>query len=174
MIVAAGVVAELGAVPGGLLVDGEAVVAEGDCEAPVLALELCLDQVDRGRADEAGDELVHRLVVEHLRRVHLLQVAGAHHGDAVAHRHRLDLVVRDVDRGHAEPALELVDLGAQLDAELRVQVRERLVHQEGLRLTHDRAPHRHALALPARERAGLSLQELLDLEDARRLADALA
>ena len=173
MIVAAGVVAQLGAVPCGLLVDGQAVVAEADREAPVLALELRLDEVDRGRADEAGDELVAWLVVQRLRRVHLLQVAGVHDGDPVAHRHRLDLVVRDVDRGHAEPALELVDLGAQLDAELCVQVRERLVHQEGLRLAHDRPPHGHALALSTRERAGLALEELLDLENACHLADAL-
>ena len=140
---------------------------------PSCSLELRRDQVDRRRADEAGDELVPRVVVEHLRRVDLLQVAGVHDGDAVAHRHRLDLVVRDVDRRHAEAALQLVDLGAQLDAELRVQVRERLVHQEGLRLADDRAAHRHALPLAARERARLALEELLDLEDARGLLDAL-
>ena len=42
------------------------------------------------------------------------------------------------------------DLGAHLDPELRVEVRQRLVHQERLRLAHDRAAHRHPLALPAR------------------------
>jgi hypothetical protein len=47
-----------------------------------------------------------------------------------------------------------------LHAQLRVEVREQLVHQEGLRLTNDRAPHRHALTLPAGERARLALQEL--------------
>ena len=145
-------------------------LAEADGEAAVLPLELGLDEVDRRRADEAGDELVDRLVVEHLRRVDLLQVAGVHDGDAVAHRHRLDLVVRDVDRGHAEPALQLMDLGAHLHAQLRVEVRERLVHQEGLRLAHDRAAHRDALALAARERARLALEELLDLEDVRGVA----
>ena len=106
-----------------------------------------------GRADELGDEQVGRLVVELLRRVDLLQEPVAHHGDAVAERHRLDLVVRDVDRRHLEVALEPRDLGAHLHAQLRVEVRERLVHQERLRLAHDRAAHRDSLALAAGERA---------------------
>ena len=71
-----------------------------------------------------------RAVVERLRVGDLLQLALAHDGDAVAHRHRLDLVVRDVDRRHAEVGLQLRDLRARLDAQLRVEVRERLVHQE--------------------------------------------
>ena len=73
------------------------------------------------------------------------------HRDALAERHRLDLVVRDVDRRDAEPRVQLRERGAHLDAELRVEVRERLVHQERLRLAHDRAAHRDALALAARE-----------------------
>ena len=156
-----------------LIVDGQLVLAEGDLEVAVAPDELRLDQIDRRRADEAGDELVDRLVVEHLRRVHLLQVSRVHDGDAVAHRHRLDLVVRDVDRRHAQSPLELVDLGAHLHAQLRVEVRERLVHQEGLRLSHDRAAHRDTLPLAARERARLALEELLDLEDPRRPPHAL-
>ena len=156
-----------------LVVDGQLVLAEADPEVAVAPGELRLDQIDRRRADEAGDELVDRVVVQHLRRVDLLQVSCVHDGDAVAHRHRLDLVVRDVDGRDAEPALQLVDLGAHLHPQLRVEVRERLVHQEGLRLAHDRAAHRDALALAARERARLALEELLDLQDLRGAADAL-
>ena len=68
--------------------------------------------------------------------------------------------------------LEARDLRAHVDAELRVEVRERLVHEVRLRLAHDRAAHRHALALPARERARLAVEELLEPEDARRVAHA--
>ena len=96
----------------------------------------------------------------------LLQLALAHHRDPVAHRHRLDLVVGDVDRRHAELVLEARDLGAHVDAELRVEVRERLVHQVRLRLADDRAAHRHPLALSARERPWLPVEELLEAEDA--------
>jgi hypothetical protein len=75
-------------------------------EASVVALELRLDHVHGRGADEARDEEVGRPVVEHLRPVHLLEDAVPHDGDAVAHGHRLDLVVGDVDRRHAEIVLE--------------------------------------------------------------------
>ena len=78
-------------------------LAAGDCgEAAVVALQLRLDEVHRRAADEAADEEVHRAVVELLRIGDLLQLALAHHGDAVAHRHRLDLVVGDVDGRRSE------------------------------------------------------------------------
>ena len=97
--------------------------------------------------------------------VDLEEHAHAHDGDAVAHRHRLDLVVRDVDRRRAELALELRDLGAHLDAELRVEVRERLVHEEDLRVADDRAAHRHPLALSAGELARLAREVRRQVEE---------
>ena len=111
--------------------------------------------------------------VEHLRRVDLQQAPGVHDRDAVAHRHRLHLVVRDVDGRHVEPPLELVDLRPHLHAQLGVEVRERLVHQERLRLAHERTAHGDALALTAGECSRLALQELLDLQGLRRVLDAL-
>ncbi len=93
------------------------------------------------------------------------------HGDAVTHRHRLDLVVGDVDRRRAEPRLQAGDVGAGLDAQLGVEVRERLVHQEHARLAHDRAPHRHPLALATGERLGLTVEVGLEVEQRSCLAD---
>src|SRR6266540_2774860 len=63
--------------------------------------------------------------------------------------------------------MEEADLGAHLRAQLRVEVRERLVHEERLRLPDDRAPHRYALPLAARELARPPRQLLLELEQAR-------
>ena len=136
-----------------LVVDVSACPPKRATQRPVRGLELGLDEVHRGRADELRDEQVHRLAVEPGWCVELLQPALAHHRDAVAERHRLALVVRDVDRRHAQVALEPRDLGPHLHAQLRVEVRERLVHQERPRLAHDRPAHRDPLALPARERA---------------------
>ncbi len=93
-----------------------------------------------------------------------------HHRDTVAHRHRLDLVVGDVDRGHSELALQRGDLGSGLHAELRIEVRQGLVHQEHLRLAHDCTAHCHALSLPAGEVGGLAVEQVLEVEDPRRLA----
>ncbi len=59
------------------------------------------------------------------------------------------LVVGDVDRGDAELALQLPQLDAHLDPQPGIEVRQRLVEQQHLRLDHDRARERDALLLAA-------------------------
>ena len=59
--------------------------------------------------------------------------------------------MRDVDRGDAEPALELPQLDAHALTELRVEARERLVEEEQLRLSHERARERESLLLTSLE-----------------------
>ena len=69
------------------------------------------------------------------------------HDDAVGERHRLDLVVRDIDDRGAEALMQLLDLDPHLGAQLRVEVGERLVEQEGLGLrARWRGPSRRAAA----------------------------
>ena len=132
-----------------------------------------LDEVHRRAADEARDEPVRRVVVEVLRGADLPQEAVAHDRDPLAHRHCLDLVVGDVDHRGPEALVDACDLGAGLDAKLGVQVGERLVHEEHGGLAHDRPAERDALALAAGELLGLAVQQLLQLEDARGVVDAL-
>ena len=126
--------------------DREAVVAEHERHGPRLAPRACLEEVHRRRADEARHERRWRA---RRRGPAACRPAGARpsfmHRDAVTHRHRLDLVVRDVDRGRPELVLEPGDLGPHLHAELRVEVRERLVHEEDLGLrARSRVPSRRA------------------------------
>src|SRR5690606_17237149 len=64
-------------------------------------------QVDRWRADEAGHEGVARMVVNVVRRADLDQSAIVQDSDAVAHGHRLHLVMGDEDEGGAEAALQV-------------------------------------------------------------------
>ena len=104
-----------------------------------------------GQADEGSHEEILRGLVEPLRHVDLDDPAVAHHRDTVTQRHRLGLVVRDVDAGDGEPSVQLRQRRAHADAELGVEVRQWLVHQKGLRLADDRPAHRHALPLPAGE-----------------------
>ena len=66
------------------------------------------EQVHRRRADEAGDASVHRLGEDLARRADLDDAPVHEHRDAVGERHRLFLVVRHVDGGDAERALQLV------------------------------------------------------------------
>ncbi len=130
-------------------------------------------QVHLRGPDEAGDEQVHGTVVEAERCVDLLEVPVLHHRDPVPHRHRLDLVVGHVDGGDAEVGLQLGDVRAGRHAHLRVEVRQRLVHAEDLRLADDRTAHRDPLALATGECLGLALEELLQVQDAGRLFHAL-
>src|SRR5205823_12235948 len=86
-----------------------------------------------------GDELVRRLPVQLERLADLLDPAVLHDDDPIAERHRLDLVVGHVDRGGLEALVKPLQLDAHLDAELGVQVGERFVEEEELRVAYDRA-----------------------------------
>ena len=77
----------------------------------------------------------------------LLQHATVEHGDAVCERHRFDLVVGDVDRGHPQFVVQGSDARPHLMAKLRVQVRERLVHEQHLWPLDEGAAERNPLTL---------------------------
>ena len=107
------------------------------------------EQVHRRGADEAGGEARGRPRV-HLggRRV-LFDPAVAQQHDLVGHAHGLGLIVRHVQHGDAEAALQRQDLPPHVGAQLRVEVRQRLIHQADRRLGHDGAPQCDALLLAA-------------------------
>ena len=106
-----------------------------------------------GRAEEAGDEGRRRALEEVERRALLLDQPVAHQHDPVGERHRLDLVVGDVDHRRGDLLVQPLDLAAHLVAELGVEVGERLVEQEDARAAHDGAADGDALALAAGELA---------------------
>ena len=64
--------------------------------------------------------------------------------------------------------LQSRDLVAGLHPQLGVQIGQRLVHQEHLRAAHDRAAHRHPLALPAGQVFGFAIQIRLQVKQFRR------
>jgi hypothetical protein len=57
----------------------------------------------------------------------------------------------DVDRGDADRAVDVLELGPHFLAQLRIEVRQRLVEQQDLGRIGDGAGERHALLLPAGE-----------------------
>ena len=103
--------------------------------------------------------------------VALEHAALVDHGDPVPERHCLRLIVGDVDRRDAEARVQLREGGAHPHAKLRVEVREGLVHQESLRLAHDRPAHRHPLTLAAGELRRAPVEQLLQAEQLRDLLD---
>ena len=146
-----------------------AAAVDGDA---AVAADRALQHVHRRGAEEARDEGVPRLGVELDRRPGLLDAALLQHHDPVGHRHRLDLVVGDVDHRGPEPAVQRDQLAAHADAELGVEVRQRLVEQEGLRLLDDGAADRDALALAAGELVRAAGEEVADLQDLGGAGDA--
>src|SRR5919106_1537001 len=96
---------------------------------------LCGRRVDDvGGADEARDERARGALVDLLRRADLLDPAELEYGEAGAHAERLLLVVRDIDEGDADLALQRLKLRLHLLAQLEVKGAERLVEQQHLGL----------------------------------------
>ena len=99
-----------------------------------------------------GDERRRRLLVQLLRRPHLLDPAPVEHDHLVGDLERLLLVVRDEQAGHVDLVVQPAEPGAQLVADLGVERTERLVEQQDLGPRRQRPRQRHPLAL-ARRRA---------------------
>ena len=117
------------------------------------------------RAQKGRHELIRRPVVKLHRRTELLDPALVEHRDPIAHRHRLDLVVGDINHRRAEFLVQPRQLDAHVHAQCGVQVGQRLVEQEHLGLAHDRAADRDALTLSARELPGVAPEQFGDVQD---------
>src|SRR6478609_6361217 len=106
-------------------------------------------EVHRRRADEICNEERRRPVIDVARARDLLDDAVVHYGDHVGHCHGLELVVRNVDRGRSEPVMQCAQFMDHRLAHFGIECAERLIHQETLRLAHDRPPERDALPIAA-------------------------
>ncbi len=127
---------------------------------------------DVGGADEIGDEAAHRPAVYRIRVADLLDASFVHDHDAVGDGERLRLVVRHVKRGDAEAPLQVANLDAHAFAELGVEIGERLVEEEDVRLRGHGARQSHALLLSARELSGLAAFEPAQAHHVERFLDA--
>ena len=121
------------------------------------------------RAEEAGDERRRGPLVELRGRAELLDPPAVHDGDRVRHRHRLFLVVGDVDERDADLVLDPLQLHLHVLAELEVERAERLVEQEHARVVDERAPERDALLLAAGELLRLALREAGEADELEHL-----
>ena len=108
-----------------------------------------LEHIDR--ADELADEPRARSLVDVGRAAHLLDAAAVHDDDAIGERHALGLIVRHEHHGDARLLLEVLELGAHVDPQLGVQIAERLVQEQQLRLEDHGPGERDALLLATRK-----------------------
>ena len=105
-------------------------------------------------ADEARDEQARRAVVERVRAVDLLDASLVQYDDAVGHRQRFLLIVRDDDGGDAKGLQQALDLDLHVEAQILVERRERFVEQDEARIDRKRPRQRDALLLSAGELSG--------------------
>ena len=130
-----------------------------------LAVGLASQQVRN--AEKPCDERCFRVLVELGRSPELLDPARVHDRDRVGHRHRLFLVMGDVDEGDPEVALQPLDEELHLLSELQVEGAERLVEQEHARAVDERASQGDTLCLAAGELAAACASRSLRAARAR-------
>ena len=94
-----------------------------------------------------------------------------HNHDPVAQRHRLGLVVGDVECRDRQPRQQVVQLGPQIVAQARIQRRQRLVQQQDARLDRQGPGQGHALALAARDLVDPALGEMGDAHQLKHPPD---
>ena len=141
-------------------------------QAAFPVLQPAWQEVHRRLADEAGDEEIGRVVVERLGRAQLLQHAVVHHRQAVGQRHRLDLIMGYVDGADSKALLEPFELTTQFYLVGRVQVRDRLVHEQDPRVAHDGTADRDPLLGAAAQALHVVAAERLEPEQGDGVFDA--
>ncbi len=130
-------------------------------------LDLGVDEIHARRADKAGHENVVRIPVDVHRRADLLDAPRRQNDDTFRQRHCLHLIVGDVDHRRLELLMELRQLVAHAGAQRRIEIGQRLVEEEHIRLADDGATDGDALPLAAGQRLRLPLQQVLDVQPAR-------
>jgi hypothetical protein len=124
-----------------------------------------------GEPMKVATKRVGRPVIDVLGRTKLLDDTALHDGDLGGHGHGFDLIVGHIDDRRAKALMQFFDLNAHIHAQLGVEIGQRLIEQEHLRLAHQRPPHGDALALTAGKLARTAFEQVLDLEKLGDFAD---
>ena len=158
--------------------DRRAGLEPGDCDAQSQSAPRNDSGLDRhaihevGLADELGDEPRPRPLEEILRSPDLDDAASVEDGDAVRDHHGLPLVVSDVKGRDGEGRVKSSNLEAHFFAKVCIEVAQRLVEEEDLRLHHQRPSHRDPLLLAAGEFPRIARLVAAELDDPQHVLDA--
>ena len=124
-----------------------------------------------GMADEGGHEGIGRTRVNRLRRIRLLDDALAHHRDAVGDAQCFFLIMGHVNRGNADLFLDVADRPTHFHAQLGVEVRERLVHEQHARMHDNRTGQGDTLLLAPGQAFGQAVLIVLNADGLEHLID---
>ena len=127
-----------------------------------------------GSPNSRAMRVVARRVVDFARRRDLAEGAVHQHGDAVAERHRLLVVLRHIDDGRIVASQDARQFETHLVADLRVDVSQRVVEQHHARPSHQAARQRGALLLALRQRLRQVIEHMVDPQHAGRLVNPRA
>ena len=116
------------------------------------------------RSDKLRHEQVDGFGIDLFRGADLLQPPLMHHHDAVSQRHRLDLIVRHIDRGRALLDMQPLQLHPHFLTQLGVKAANRLIHQHRLGVAHQSPADGHPLQITARQSRGPPPQQPADLQ----------
>jgi len=142
-----------------------AAFAEGEVGNAALVYQSSLAGVHLRSTDEGSNEEVCGILEEVLGSCDLLYEAVLHNNDTSTHGHSLGLVVGNVDEGGSQLDVQLGELGTHSGTELSIQVGEGLVEQEDLGVTNDSTTKGNTLSLTTGQSCGLSVEQVLNLED---------
>ena len=112
---------------------------------------------DVASADEARHERRVGTLVDVFGRSDLLDAPGVHDDDAIGHGHRLDLIVRDIDRRVVEFVVQPADFEAHVAAQIGVEIGQWLIQQQNVGLRRQRPRERDPLLLAAGQFGGIAL-----------------
>src|SRR5688572_14527479 len=135
------------------------------------ALEAAAHDVHWWRADKLRDKEIGRIAVGFRGRRQLLEHAFVEDCHPVSKRHGFDLIVRDIDGRDAERLLHVLELGSHVAAELRIEIRQRLVHEKDRRAPDDGPRQRDTLSLAARKLARVAIEQIAELHLRCRLSN---
>ena len=109
--------------------------------------------------NEVGHKAVVWLVVELPRRADLSNGGVPHNNDFIRDGQRFFLIVGHIDHGQPEVLLNGTDVLTHLAPKLCIQIRQRLVEKQNLRLKHQGARNCDTLLLPAGQLGGQAAVE---------------
>ena len=94
-----------------------------------------------------------------------------HDHDSVGHCHGFDLVMGHVDHRPVEPFVQDRQFSPHGRTQLGIEVRQRLIEQETVRIAHDGTSHGDTLTLPSGQVLGLAFQILRQFQHLGRGSD---
>src|SRR6185437_4944124 len=139
-----------------------------------LGNETSRKKVDQGRAESRCDVGAGRALVDLPRRTELEKLTIPDHADPGGHRHRLDLIVRNVENRCTELKLDALELETKLCTQLRIERRKRLVHQVDRGISDQGTADRHTLHLTSGKTGCAIVQLACDMQKLCRLLNSLA